>query len=107
MNLRNPISKKERFNLFKRDSFTCQYCGCKSPEVVLEVDHIIPIAENGSNELINLITSCFDCNRGKGKSMLKPEDIIDNSWVETTGFSPSLVGLNLGVDVFKVLKHIG
>ena len=67
---RKPISKKKRFEVFKRDKFTCQYCGRKSPDVILEVDHIKPVAEGGNNGILNLITSCRDCNRGKGKTLL-------------------------------------
>ena len=67
---RKPIPKKMRFEVFKRDKFTCQYCGRTSPEVILEVDHIKPIYEGGDNNIINLITSCRDCNRGKGKTRI-------------------------------------
>lgn len=70
MSDRKPISKTLRFEIFKRDAFTCQYCGNKPPAVVLEVDHVIPVAEGGGNEDHNLITSCFDCNRGKGATSL-------------------------------------
>lgn len=59
------VSKRIRFEIFKRDSFTCRYCGKGSPKVVLEVDHIIPRCEGGTDDEMNLITSCFDCNRGK------------------------------------------
>lgn len=62
---RKPLSKKIRFEVFKRDRFTCQYCGRKAPDVVLNVDHINPVAKGGTNELFNLITSCFECNNGK------------------------------------------
>lgn len=62
---RKSISKKIRFEVFKRDKFTCQYCGKKAPDVVLNVDHIVPVAEGGGNDILNLITSCFDCNNGK------------------------------------------
>lgn len=64
------ISKKIRFSVFKRDGFTCGYCGKTPPAVVLEVDHIIPKAEGGKDGLDNLITACFDCNRGKGSDKL-------------------------------------
>ena len=60
------LTKTTRFEVFKRDSFVCQYCGSKPPAVVLEVDHIIPVSGGGTDEDHNLITSCFDCNRGKG-----------------------------------------
>ena len=46
---RKPLSKKIRFEVFKRDSFTCQYCGKSALDVVLELDHIKPVAKGGSN----------------------------------------------------------
>ncbi len=69
------ISKKTRFEVFKRDKFTCQYCGRKSPDVVLEVDHIVPVCEGGTNGMTNLVTACFDCNRGKGKRKISDEKL--------------------------------
>jgi len=65
------ISKTLRFEVFKRDGFECQYCGNCPPGVVLEVDHITPKKLKGSDDIDNLITSCFDCNRGKGARDLK------------------------------------
>lgn len=73
---RKSLTKKTRFEVFKRDSFTCQYCGRMAPDVILEVDHINPVANGGENELINLVTSCYDCNRGKGKRKLSDKDEI-------------------------------
>lgn len=73
---RKPISKKMRFEVFKRDKFTCQYCGAQAPEVVLEVDHIVPISQGGTNDIMNLVTSCFDCNRGKGKKVLSDDSTV-------------------------------
>ena len=64
---RTKLSNGVRFEVFKRDSFRCQYCGRSAPDVILECDHIIPVASGGTNDLINLVTSCRDCNRGKGK----------------------------------------
>lgn len=64
------VTKRQRFDVFKRDDFTCQYCGRTVPEVVLECDHIIPKKEGGTDQNENLVTSCFDCNRGKGKNPL-------------------------------------
>jgi hypothetical protein len=77
------LSKSKRFNVFKRDSFTCQYCGATPPRVVLEVDHINPIAKGGKNSIDNLITACFDCNRGKSAGLLTsiPESVVDRASV--------------------------
>lgn len=71
---RKSISKKLRFEVFKRDNFTCQYCGRMAPNVVLEVDHINPVSNGGENDIMNLITSCVDCNRGKGKRLLSQNE---------------------------------
>lgn len=64
------ISAKLRFEVFNRDNFTCRYCGRKTPEVILELDHVIPLSKGGTDDLDNLITSCFECNRGKGRALL-------------------------------------
>lgn len=73
---RKTISKKTRFEVFKRDNFTCQYCGRMAPNVILEIDHINPVANGGTDDILNLITSCFECNRGKGKRKLKQNEEI-------------------------------
>lgn len=79
---RKPISKKMRFEVFKRDNFTCQYCGRHAPDVILECDHIKPVADGGKNTMLNLITSCRDCNRGKGKTTLLDKTEINKQFGE-------------------------
>lgn len=64
-NRESLLSPKLRFEILKRDNFTCQYCGKKGPEVVLEVDHIKPYKATKNNSPGNLITACKECNRGK------------------------------------------
>lgn len=72
-----------RFEVFKRDGFTCQYCGRKTPDVVLEADHVIPVAQGGGDEIENLVTACWDCNRGKGAESLDARAPVRDI-VETT-----------------------
>jgi hypothetical protein len=67
---RRTLTRKARFEIFKRDGFACQYCGAHPPTVVLEIDHIQPVALGGSCDHYNLVTSCFNCNRGKGAAPL-------------------------------------
>src|SRR5947207_16012278 len=74
---RKPISKATRFEVFKRDSFTCQYCGRKAPDVLLDVDHIEPLSKGGTDDLLNLIASCKDCNSGKSDKRLSETVILD------------------------------
>lgn len=59
------LSVRIRFEVLKRDDFTCKYCGRRSPEVVLQVDHIIAESDGGTDDPINLTTSCWECNSGK------------------------------------------
>ena len=82
--MRQAISKKTRFDVFKRDGFKCAYCGATPSEsVVLEVDHIHPVADGGTNEINNLVTACWDCNRGKGPRLLSsvPQSLEEKATV--------------------------
>jgi len=73
---RKAISKKLRFEVFKRDGFKCQYCGASAPDVILHVDHINPVSKGGDNDLMNLITSCQPCNSGKSDRELSDSSAI-------------------------------
>ena len=79
---RKPISKRTRFEVFKRDGFKCNYCGRSAPDVILEVDHMNPIDNDGTNDLFNLTTSCFDCNRGKSKIKLSDTSLVEKQRVQ-------------------------
>ena len=65
MGKRKSLSKRTRFEVFKRDGFQCQYCGGTPPKVLLHVDHVVALANGGTDDESNLITSCADCNLGK------------------------------------------
>ncbi len=66
---KSTISSKLRFDVFRRDKFVCQYCGACGPDVELEIDHIVPVSRGGTDDIKNLKTACFDCNRGKGDTV--------------------------------------
>lgn len=76
---RKAISTRTRFEVFKRDRFTCQYCGRTPPLVVLEIDHIHPVSKGGDCDEGNLVTACFECNRGKADGLLSesPRQLSD------------------------------
>lgn len=59
------ITKRTRFEVLRRDEHTCQYCGAKAPDVVLHIDHVIPVSLGGDDKPGNLVTACKDCNTGK------------------------------------------
>ena len=74
---RVAVSKRVRFEVFKRDSFKCVYCGAVAPEVLLQIDHVKPLAEGGDDDILNLVTACAPCNSGKGARQLSDHSAIE------------------------------
>ena len=69
------ITPQRRQSVFERDNYTCQYCGIRGDDALLEVDHIIPVSRGGSNDFNNLITSCRACNRAKRDKVMRIEEL--------------------------------
>ena len=103
---RKSLSKKVRFEVFKRDNFTCQYCGGKAPQVVLEVDHIEPVSKGGTNDILNLVTSCFDCNRGKSDRRLSDDSVITQQQEQLEEINERRLQLEMMLDWRKELSEI-
>jgi 5-methylcytosine-specific restriction endonuclease McrA len=81
MNLPSVISLKKyvrvstnpaftRFNVFLRDSFSCQYCGHKFPTQELTFDHVVPKSLGGRTEWVNVVTACSNCNLRKANKTI-------------------------------------
>lgn len=65
------LPDKQRFEILRRDDFTCHYCGrTKEDGVKLEVDHLVAYAAGGTDEPSNLVTACRECNKGKDDTPL-------------------------------------
>jgi HNH endonuclease len=62
------VTKRLRFEIFRRDNHACRYCGAAAPDVKLTVDHVTPTALGGNDKPENLVTACSDCNSGKTSS---------------------------------------
>lgn len=60
------VSKRTRFEVLRRDDFTCRYC--RSTDGALTVDHVTPVALGGTDDPSNLVAACRDCNAGKGST---------------------------------------
>lgn len=103
---RKSLSKKIRFEVFKRDSFTCQYCGKSAPEVVLEIDHINPVANGGLNDIMNLVTACYDCNRGKSKNLVSDNTVITKQKEQLDLLNEKRNQLKLMIDWRKELQEM-
>lgn len=62
------VSRRLRYEVLRRDGYTCRYCGAKAPDVTLTVDHVLAVALGGGDEPNNLVTACADCNAGKSST---------------------------------------
>ncbi len=54
-----------RRNIFKRDRFTCQYCGAQPQGEELSIDHVMPRAQGGQSTWENCVLACVKCNHNK------------------------------------------
>ncbi len=68
---RIPIPPEVRKYVFERDRYQCQSCSKTKLEAQLSIDHIIPLARGGQNDISNLQTLCISCNQQK-KHYLDP-----------------------------------
>ena len=68
---RIPINAALRHEVFVRDGYRCLECGASNQDTSLEVDHIIPVNQGGTDELNNLQTLCMQCNRAKSNRAWK------------------------------------
>ena len=67
------MTSKLRREILARDGYTCKNCGVSQrnePNLLLEVDHIIPISKGGITSADNLQTLCWRCNRSKGNKII-------------------------------------
>jgi len=63
-----PRVKLSRREIFRRDNYTCQYCGVHTHN--LTVDHVVPRTRGGTHTWENLVSACPACNRRKGGKTL-------------------------------------
>ena len=75
--------KVNRKRIFKRDGYSCQYCGSKRN---LTIDHVIPRSRGGTNTWKNMVTCCFRCNSTKGNKT--PSEA--NMKLSTQPYEPSI-----------------
>jgi hypothetical protein len=62
---RRGVRTQTRVLVLQRDGFRCRFCGTTADEARLQVDHVKPVAQGGTDTLDNLATLCDVCNAGK------------------------------------------
>ena len=73
---RRLMTKTLREFIKKRDNYTCCNCGNSvyaEPNLLLEIDHIIPVSKGGCTNEENLQTLCWKCNRSKSNKIVIAE----------------------------------
>jgi hypothetical protein len=103
---RPSISKALRFEVFKRDSFTCQYCGRRAPDVVLHCDHVKPLIEGGEHTILNLTTACVDCNLGKGPRELSDQAVLSKQLNQLAALQERKEQMEMMIDWQQQLSSI-
>lgn len=83
------VTKRVRYEVLRRDNFACRYCGGSAPEVVLTVDHVIPVALGGSDDPTNLVAACSDCNAGK-TSVAPDSPIVADANMQAAAWSRAM-----------------
>lgn len=82
-----------RFNVFLRDRFSCQYCGCSLPVHELTFDHVVPRALGGRTSWENVVAACGPCNLAKGCRLPRQAGMNLLRWpTEPTSFELQEVG---------------
>jgi 5-methylcytosine-specific restriction endonuclease McrA len=81
-----------RQNLYKRDGYSCTYCGGKKN---LTIDHVVPRSRGGNNSWANLTTCCYECNSKKGDKT--PEEA--NMVLQAKPFAPSHIHMFHGPEI--------
>jgi 5-methylcytosine-specific restriction endonuclease McrA len=54
-----------RKNIFKRDRYTCQYCGAQPGPAELTIEHVLPRSKGGVSTWENCVLACVECNKRK------------------------------------------
>ena len=88
--------KPTRRNVFKRDKWTCQYCGFHSKDPAnLTVDHVHPRCKGGDSSWTNLVTACPTCNQKKSNHSLRECGMtLDQKPKKPNFYAMRLVGLD-------------
>lgn len=72
---RTLMTSSLREKIKSRDSYACQICGLSvnaEKNLLLEIDHIVPLSKGGITSESNLQTLCWKCNRSKGAKIYSP-----------------------------------
>lgn len=114
---RKRFSETERSFIVRRAQAYCEYCKTFVPDT-FEIEHIIPLIQNGTDDLDNLALSCGGCNSRKSSKtsaidpltgieepLFHPRNDIWQEHFEWTDSYTRLIGLSsIGRATIEVLQ---
>lgn len=68
---RRQLTKAQRREIYQKTNGHCAYCGCELEYERMAVDHVIPLAHGGADEMDNMLPSCRSCNHYKDTRTLE------------------------------------
>lgn len=90
-----------RRNLFKRDHWTCQYCGKQPPMEELTIDHILPRCRGGETSWENCVLACIKCNKRKDDRTLREAGFKLKSEPVKPGWRPMYASRDVRLDSWR------
>ena len=69
---RRVIPRESQAHVRRRAQYLCEYCHTAEQwqYVPFTVDHVLPLAQGGTDALDNLALACFPCNRRKASRLM-------------------------------------
>jgi HNH endonuclease len=96
---REPIDKVIREEVFHKFGGHCAYCGFQLKKKGFHVDHVIPVAAGGVDDILNFFPACKHCNTLKNSfSLVQFRTMLEN------GPNKSMT---IVLDRFEMIKIIG
>lgn len=74
---RGGTYKANRLYVLQRDGYTCNYCGNEATTA----DHVVPVANGGTDDVSNLVAACVSCNSSKGKKEATRLNYVNTRWL--------------------------
>lgn len=80
-----------RANIFRRDHYTCQYCGSQPDKSELTIDHVTPKSKGGKTTWENCVASCLNCNKRKDNKSIQESGLKLKREPSKPDWSPRIV----------------
>ncbi len=105
---RGSIPKSIREGIYSRDEYICQYCLQEIDPEELTIDHLVPLAHGGLDEVTNYVTCCRTCNGMKADRPL--EEFADTVGVKVVDLpvhgDPIIDNEELPIEIRVIRKRI-